>query len=325
MSLRIVFIALAGRGASAARAASTCPRARVTERPSASCRFMIATTCASVASLASGLPREPSNDLALGGIGIEQRENHRQRHLAFAQIVAGVLAHRAAFAAIVEHIVDDLEGEAEFEPVVAERDAPLVTGAASHRTHFRRRLEQRCSLGVDDLRIVGLGGAEIPRFRELKHLALGDHRRRAAEDAQRIEPPGLHHHLERLTQQEVADQHTCRVAPDDPCSRPAAAQIAVVHHVVMEQCRVVHEFDGGRVVDLGAVRVSRRQRRRDRQHRPQPLAAGVDQVARQFGNHLDAGIGAAEDKRVDPAHLVARRGNQPVERACARHIRLRCC
>ena len=40
-------------------------------------------------------------------------------------------------------------------------------------------------------------------------------------------------------------------------------------------------------------------RRRHCQHRPQPLAAGLDQIACKFRDHVDMRLGTLEDQRID--------------------------
>ena len=55
-------------------------------------------------------------------------------------------------------------------------------------------------------------------------------------------------------------------------------------------------------------------RRAERQHRPQPLAAGLDQMVGELGDQLDVGAGARQDDGVDAAHV---RGDKPGERARA--------
>src|SRR5688572_25241702 len=56
-------------------------------------------------------PPEGALRFAASAVG----EDDRQRDLAVAEIVAGVLAHRGALGAVIERIVDQLEGDAEME------------------------------------------------------------------------------------------------------------------------------------------------------------------------------------------------------------------
>ena len=42
----------------------------------------------------------------------------------------------------------------------------------------------------------------------------------------------------------------------------------------------------------------------DGQHRPQPLAAGIDEVMRQLGDQLDVGDRLVEDDAVDRIHVA---------------------
>ena len=50
-----------------------------------------------------------------------KQEDNRERDLAFAQIAADRLAERGRVGGVVEEIVDQLERDAEIEPVIAER------------------------------------------------------------------------------------------------------------------------------------------------------------------------------------------------------------
>jgi hypothetical protein len=52
----------------------------------------------------------------------------------------------------------------------------------------------------------------------------------------------------------------------------AAPHVALVHHVVMQQCGGVHELDGGGELDVALAGIGRQVRHRQRQHRAQALA-----------------------------------------------------
>jgi len=51
-----------------------------------------------------------------------------------------------------------------------------------------------------------------------------------------------------------------------------------------------------------------------RQHRPQPLTAGRDQVIGDFRNHRDVGTGARQDRGVDALHVGATSSVRPLDR-----------
>src|SRR4029453_8962673 len=55
----------------------------------------------------------PDPELALAVIAAAERQHDGKRDLALAEIVTDVLAELGGFAAIVEHVVDKLEGDAE--------------------------------------------------------------------------------------------------------------------------------------------------------------------------------------------------------------------
>src|SRR5262245_64088492 len=59
-------------------------------------------------------------ELALGVAPAAEREHHRQCDLSFAEIVADILAELLRGAAVVERVIDELEGDAE---VIDERTA----------------------------------------------------------------------------------------------------------------------------------------------------------------------------------------------------------
>src|SRR5262249_58497691 len=63
----------------------------------------------------------PPPEFALGVAAAAEREHHRQRNLAFAKIVADVLAEPRRHPVIVKRIVDELKSDAEIHSVGAAR------------------------------------------------------------------------------------------------------------------------------------------------------------------------------------------------------------
>src|SRR5579863_2418966 len=60
--------------------------------------------------------QRPPPEFALDVVAAAEREYHRQRDLALAEIVADILAELGGFAAIIENVVDQLECDAEIHP-----------------------------------------------------------------------------------------------------------------------------------------------------------------------------------------------------------------
>ena len=131
---------------------------------------------------------------------------------------------------------------------------------------------------------------------------VGDDRDRAqlARASAGSSPRGLaRHQRERLRQQAVAGQDRHAFAEDHVAGRPSAAQRVVVHRgqVVVDQRVGVNELEraGGRQRQRAPLR--RRLRRwprdrfggREREQRPQPLAAGEEAVAHGFADARRAG------------------------------------
>jgi hypothetical protein len=103
--------------------------------------------------------------------------------------------------------------------------------------------------------------------------------------------------------QEVADENAGFVAPHHAGRELAAAQLAFVDHVVVQQCRGVHEFHRSRELDVTFTGITGEIGHRQRQHRAQPLAAGRDQVVGDIGDHRDFGPGPRQDGGVDALHV----------------------
>src|SRR3546814_9156242 len=83
----------------------------------------------------------------LGGVAPPQGEHHRQGDLAIAEIVPDRLAQLGLQGGVVEHVVDELEGDAEAAAEAFQRG--LLDGRASghHRADAAGGGEQRGSLG----------------------------------------------------------------------------------------------------------------------------------------------------------------------------------
>src|SRR6185437_7886745 len=85
--------------------------------------------------------------------------------------------------------------------------------------------------------------------------------------------------LEGAAEEEIADQHRWLVAPDGIGGGEAAAEVAGIDYVVVQQGRRVDELDGGGEGDRAVAAIAAEPRRRPGEHRPQSLAAGGDDVA----------------------------------------------
>jgi hypothetical protein len=70
-----------------------------------------------MSSIARARSPSPAPELALGRVAAPEGEHHRQRDLALAEIVADGLAEIGLPGGIIQHVVDQLEGDAEIEAV----------------------------------------------------------------------------------------------------------------------------------------------------------------------------------------------------------------
>src|SRR5205814_9383927 len=63
-----------------------------------------------------------------------EKVDERKRHLAFEQVNARGLAESVLVGGEVEQVVNELEGDAEVHPVVAQRDALIFVPASEYRS-----------------------------------------------------------------------------------------------------------------------------------------------------------------------------------------------
>ena len=133
-------------------------------------------------------------------------------------------------------------------------------------------------LAADDRQILLFVGRDLALGGQLLDLALGDHRRRVAEDAQHLEAAIFDHQLERAAEEEVADQNARRIAPDEVGGALAAAHSRAVDDVVVKQRRGVDELDRGGELVVARSRVAEQACAGEREHRPHALSAAGDQV-----------------------------------------------
>jgi hypothetical protein len=83
-----------------------------------------------------------------------EQVQQRQRRLAFAQVVAGVLAHLLGAGRVVEHVVDQLERGADAAAVLGGGFFHFRVRAGQHRAELGRCLEQLGGLVADDLQVA---------------------------------------------------------------------------------------------------------------------------------------------------------------------------
>ena len=128
--------------------------------------------------------------------------------------------------------------------------------------------------------------------------------------------PSADHQLEGAAEQEVADQDRRLVAPDRVGGGRAAAQAAVVDHVVVQQRGGVDELDAGGERQLPRAAIAAQPRREQGQDGPDPLAAGGDDVARQLGDQADLALHPVEDDAVDLVQLAGHERADALELGC---------
>ncbi len=65
----------------------------------------------------------------------------------------------------------------------------------------------------------------------------------------------------------------------------------------------MHEFDSGGELDMAVAGVAGEPRQSEREHRPQPLAAGIDEVVSDLRDHRHLGTRARKNDAIDALHI----------------------
>ena len=258
---------------------------------------------------------QPEGAVVVAAAGIS--EDDGKRHLAVAEIVADALAHGRRVGGVVDRVVDELESDAEIAAIGVERLFDRFVALGDHRRDPAGGGEQGRGLGGDDLEILVLDGFDPALGGELVDLALGDDRRGARQDAQHLEAAILDHQLEAAREEEIADQHAGRIAPDDVGGARPRLQARAVDDVVVEQGGGVDELDrGGELVVAGAAIIEQAGAGQG-QHRPHPLAAAGDEMAGKLRDQGDVALHPIEDDGVDMVEVGRDQLDHRIERRAA--------
>ena len=139
---------------------------------------------------------------------------------------------------------------------------------------------------------------------------------------QHLQRAVLDHQLEGAGEQEVADQHARLVAEQRIGAGLAPPQRALVDHVIVQQRRRVDELHAGGERHVALAAIAAEPRRREGQQRPQPLAAGRDDMRRQLRDQRDRAVHPLHDQPVAGLQVVAWTSVDQRRRARPRRHRL---
>ena len=253
----------------------------------------------------------PERPLRVGAAA--EGEHDGQGDLALAEIVSHGLAERRFVGGIVEHVVRKLKGDAEVAPEGLERRLFRPRPVGHHGAESRRGGEEGRGLGRDHLEVGILGGRRVVGGEQLQDLSLGDHGGGRGEDVEHPKRPVLDHELEGPAEQEVPHEDAGLVAPYGVGGGVAAAQAAVVDHVVMQERRGVDELDAGREPHVAGAGVPAQAGAGEHDQRPEALSAGGDDVTGELGDQRHAAVHTREDDVVDLGEILAHEGLQPVQ------------
>jgi len=155
--------------------------------------------------------------------------------LPLAEVVADILAELGGLAAVIQHIVDQLERDAEIHADRAARGLLGLRTIGNHRADLAGRREtarRSCRGSRRDIRprwVAVFFAAASCITSPSAMVAAADERM-----SRRAQRADFDHHAKGLAEQEVADQYARLVAPQHARGQLAAPQFAFVDHVVMQ-------------------------------------------------------------------------------------------
>ena len=236
-------------------------------------------------------PGEPLAELGCGRTAVGEaraqawdaveRVEQRQRQLAFPQVGSGELVGRRPK---VEDVVGDLK-RAPDGAAVDREGLRFVQRAGAERGGRGTPSDQARGLAVDDLEVVLAGGVDATRALQLQHLALGHLGDGGGERGADGSPSLGVRRRDRARDTEVAGEDGDGVAVDDVRGGLAAANIALVDDVVVQQRAEVDQLAARHQPNAGDLLDGARAERG--QHRTQALAARVCEVGRDDGERAD--------------------------------------
>ena len=241
-----------------------------------------------------------------GGFDIE----HRESVDAFAEVGARCLAADAAIGRDVDEIVGELEGHPEPLAIGAKHLNLLGAATAEHGAVARCRRHEDTGLVGQYAQVVGdrvgvrrarQGVADLPLTQPHEGLRLDEDRLRAeARDE-----------FGRLTKQQVPHQDRGRVVVCRVDTLHTTAHRCLVHDIVVIERREMRELDPDSCRDDLVGEFATRERRENRQSRPEPLAARRQKMARGSRDVRVVMVDGMPQQIIDSCHPVGQLRRQP--------------
>ena len=233
-----------------------------------------------------------------------ERVDDGERRLALAQIGGNGLAQHILKRGQVEHVVDDLEGEAEVATILAERLLSLVRRCGDHGAELHRHLEQARRLAEDQVEVLFLVD-QVAELFHLQQLAFDHLLCERDEQVKNAEVAFFQRRLEGLHVQPVAGENAFCIAPGGVRGRAAATCAGFVDDVVVDQRCGVQHLDDGAEPDARVRLAVQRLRGKQQQQRTNALAAAGDQVAGNVGDDFNIRGGLPCELPLDGGEIVA--------------------
>ena len=246
--------------------------------------------------------RQPG-PLVVGAVFAQMQEG--QRHLSLSQVLAERFSEHLPRRGVIERVVRHLERHADR---LAEREQGIALrgiGVRRHRAHPAGRRDQRPGLVLDDFQIFPLGDRRVVLVGQLHQLALGHLPAGFRETFIHVLVAEPHDAADRLAIEVVAGENRHLVAPQPVGGLASAAQIGMIHDVVVQQRGRMDVFDQAGQQDVVPAGVPGRAGAQDQEEGANPLPAAAEDVGAHGVDQRDLGIQVLADLILDGVELAA--------------------
>ena len=219
--------------------------------------------------------------------GLSANPEQRQRHVPLAQVLAHGFSDSLRIAHVIEGVIDQLKSVSDLDAELMDRVRNRGRAVRDQSADAATRGNEGRRLAVDDVEIFLFGELQVVHVDQLEHFPLGE---QGAGLAHGLDDPQIGvrgHERETLGEEEIARQDARLVVPFRIGGRVAPPHLRIIHHVVVQKRSRVDIFHHATQRRGAGPPVTARLGDEHQEHRPNPLAAGTNEIITHIGYQND--------------------------------------
>jgi hypothetical protein len=222
---------------------------------------------------------------------------------AFAQVREDGFAQQLFLAPEIEHVVDDLKGQAQVASVVDEPPFLLPGGPAQDGSDLAGGREERGRFFVDDVDVVLLACLQVSALMVLGQFALDHAGRDLGQDADDFGMSAFLGQPERPDIEVIAEQDGYVGSPPGVDGIASPSQVGVIDDIIVDQAGGMDELDQRRHEDMFLTAVAQELGAQDEKGGPDPLALLLEEICADFGDQPVGGSRQYLEAVLNPSEL----------------------